>query len=96
MSPYDVTKLTGVGALRPAAHDTAKSSTPARDAPKGDAADKGVAVQTGARVSAGSVPVDDQRVEEIRSALRDGSYPIVPARITDAIIAARLMLSVGQ
>lgn len=93
MSPYDVTKLTGVGALRSATHDTAKTATPPREAPKGDAADKGVAVQTGARVFAGDVPVDNQRVSEIRSALRDGSYPIVPAEITDAIIAARLMLS---
>lgn len=96
MSPYDVTKLTGVGAMRPAAHDTAKPAMVSRDTPKGDTADKGVAVQTGARVSAGNVPVDNQRVSEIRTALREGTYPIVPAEITDAIIAARLMLSTGQ
>ena len=40
--------------------------------------------------------MNSERVSEIRRALRDGSYPIVPAEITDAIIAARLMLSVGQ
>jgi len=96
MSPYDVTKLTGVGAPRSATHDTAKPAVPQRDAPQGGSADKGVAVQTGVRVSAGEVPMNSERVSEIRRALRDGSYPIVPAEITDAIIAARLMLSVGQ
>ncbi len=96
MSPYDVTRLSSTSAVRSATQDTAKPSAPARDTANSDVADKGVAVQTDARVSAGSVPVDNQRVTEIRDALRDGSYPIVPAEITDAIIAARLMLSTGQ
>jgi len=96
MSPYDVTRLTGASAVRSATQDTARASAPPREATSSDGADKGVAVQTDARVSAGSVPVDNQRVTEIREALRDGSYPIVPAEITDAIIAARLMLSTGQ
>lgn len=35
-------------------------------------------------------PVDTDRVSEIRKALRDGTYPLVPTRIADAIIAARV------
>jgi negative regulator of flagellin synthesis FlgM len=32
-------------------------------------------------------------VQEIRNALRDGSYPLVPAKIADAMIAAQVSLS---
>lgn len=42
-----------------------------------------------------SVPVDHERVAQIRAALRDGTYPIVPTAIADALIAARLVLG-GQ
>ncbi len=56
-------------------------------------ADQGVAVETGSRISAGPVPVDNDRVATIREALREGRYPIVPAQISDALIAARLMLA---
>jgi len=38
-------------------------------------------------------PVDAERVQEIRNALRDGSYPLVPAKIADAMIAAQVSLS---
>ena len=43
------------------------------------------------RVSAGrDVPVDSERVAEIRKALEEGKYPLVPAKIADALIAAEL------
>lgn len=42
-----------------------------------------------------TAPVDHERVAQIREALRDGTYPIVPAKIADALIAARLALG-GQ
>jgi negative regulator of flagellin synthesis FlgM len=96
MALYDISRLTGPGALRPVARDFATAgkgearSLPASQQPP---ADKGLAVETGSRIAAGSVPVDNERVAQIREALRDGSYPIVPAQISDAIIAARMMLS---
>jgi len=96
MSPYDVSKLSASLPVRGIGHEASEARA---DKPRGGApglADKGVAVQTGAKVSAGEMPVDNERVAQIRDALRDGSYPIVPARITDAIIAARLLLSAGQ
>lgn len=37
-----------------------------------------------------SAPVDHDRVAEIRKALEDNRYPLVPAQIADAIIAAEL------
>ena len=49
--------------------------------------------ETGARdavkVMAAKPPVDVDRVQQIKKALQDGRYPIVPARIADSIIAAR-------
>ena len=50
----------------------------------------GVAIEVGSAVSAGQPPVDDNRVAEIREALRDGTYPLVPTKIADAMIAARV------
>ncbi|MFC3099904.1 flagellar biosynthesis anti-sigma factor FlgM [Altererythrobacter lauratis] len=95
MALYDVNRLNGPGALRSVARDLAgerpeeKPAATSASAP----ADKGVAVETASRIAAGSAPVDKDRVAEIRAALRDGNYPLVPTRISDAIIAARLMLS---
>jgi len=40
----------------------------------------------------GQPPVDAERVQVIRKAIETGTYPIVPARIADAMIAAGLLL----
>ncbi|MFB0613787.1 flagellar biosynthesis anti-sigma factor FlgM [Aurantiacibacter poecillastricola] len=94
MSLYDVSKLSGVGPLRGAARELSDKAPASGTAERATGAvDQGVSVQTGVKVSAGTTPVDSERVAEIRQALRDGSYPLVPSRITDAIIAARHMLS---
>ena len=42
--------------------------------------------------SAGSAPVDTDRVASIRKAIQSGNYPIIPTKIGDAMIAAGLML----
>jgi negative regulator of flagellin synthesis FlgM len=93
MSLYDVSKLSAVGPLRGVGRELSGEKPAARTERANGAADQGVSVQTGAKVSAGAAPVDAERVAEIRQALRDGSYPLVPSKITDAIIAARHMLS---
>ena len=54
----------------------------------------GVSVEIGGAVDAASVPVDAERVAEIRAALQDGSYPLVPTKIADAMIAAQVSFSV--
>jgi negative regulator of flagellin synthesis FlgM len=44
-------------------------------------------------VSLGSdVPVDRERVVEIRKAIEHGRYPITPAKIADAMVAAGYLL----
>lgn len=47
-------------------------------------------------LDAGSVPVDTDRVNEIRKAVETGTYPIIPAKIADAVIAAGFFLRKGE
>lgn len=44
----------------------------------------------------GDPPVDAERVAQIRKAIENGSYPVVPAKIADAMIAAGLLLRIGK
>lgn len=50
------------------------------------------AVVTSTALDAGAVPVDQARVASIRKALETNSYPLNPARISDAMIAAGMLL----
>lgn len=53
-----------------------------------------VVAETGAREAskamAAKPPVDAERVQQIKRALAEGRYPIVPATIVDRLIAAQL------
>ena len=40
----------------------------------------------------GTAPVDIERVGLIRKAIEQGTYPVIPARIADAVIAAGMLL----
>lgn len=44
----------------------------------------------------GEAPVDNERVDVIRKAIETGEYPVVPAKIADALIAAGLLLRKGE
>lgn len=46
-------------------------------------------------LKAGQAPVDIDRVELIRKAVETGDYPVFPAKIADAMIAAGLLLRKG-
>jgi negative regulator of flagellin synthesis FlgM len=82
---------------RPISTDAARSVRNAPPAPGSAAppqAEPGVIARA---PSAGStVPVDSERVTEIRTALREGTYPLVPARVADAMIAANFILIEGE
>lgn len=43
-------------------------------------------------LDAGPVPVDNDRVVQIRKAVESGTYPLNPAKVADAIIAAGMLL----
>lgn len=47
-------------------------------------------------LDAGDAPIDTDRVATVRRAIESGNYPIVPAKIADAMIAAGILLRTGQ
>lgn len=54
----------------------------------------GATVVSTTALDAGQPPVDSDRVASIRKAIQDGNYPIIPTKISDAMIAAGMMLRV--
>jgi negative regulator of flagellin synthesis FlgM len=102
MSINDMMKLQGTSAVKPAglgdhAGVNAKAGSKAVTSAKPAAANQsGISVEVTGKVDAGEPPVAADRVSEVRQALQDGSYPIVPAQIADAMIAARLSLTIDS
>ncbi|WP_299308761.1 flagellar biosynthesis anti-sigma factor FlgM [uncultured Croceicoccus sp.] len=99
MSPFDISAVNSsarTGAV--SARDMGQKSVSAqaevaRSLPQGR--NDAVRVETSATPTTGA-PFDADRVSIIRNALRDGTYPIQPAKIADAMIAGRLLLSIPQ
>lgn len=91
MSPLDIGKTAAIRPLRTVSSDTPAlpAAAPASAPANGD---DGVRVDVASHAADSAAPVDHERVAQIRDALRDGTYPIVPAQIADALIAARLSL----
>ncbi|TCM18885.1 negative regulator of flagellin synthesis FlgM [Novosphingobium sp. PhB165] len=54
------------------------------------------AVEASAALDPGQIPVDSDRVELIRKALENGTYPVIPTQIADAMIAAGVLLRSHQ
>jgi len=91
--PFDITAIHNKAeaiALRPAEHQAGHVQRPQK-APAAD--EPGITVEARSDFAAVTPPIDAERVDQIRKALEDGSYPIIPTKIADAMIAARLMLS---
>jgi len=62
-----------------------------------DQAAEAQAMSAVARPSAGDqAPIDNDRVAQIRKAIEDGSYPLIPTEIADGIIASGLFQIVGE
>lgn len=47
-------------------------------------------IATSRTSAGGSAPIDHDRVAEIRKAIETNSYPLIPTKIADAMIAAGL------
>lgn len=83
--------------------DATRSSAPASTTSLSAAADAASAaatttasVETSVSTTAGEATVDSDRVTQIRHAIEHGTYPILPARISDAMIAAGIILQTGS
>ncbi len=65
-------------------------------APAASSSPQAAALVTSTALDAGEVPIDNSRVTQIKKAIESGTYPLVPAKISDAMIAAGLMLRTAQ
>ena len=79
----------GVAAAAPAPAPAGASQTGTTSAPA-------PAMVSSTALSAGSAPVDTDRVSAIRKAIASGSYPLIPTKISDAMIAAGLTLRIRK
>lgn len=95
MPSVELNKLAGISPAR-SLSESERAQTAARTpvaTPRPAAPAAGISVEVSAPAADTAPPVDAERVQQIRSALKDGSYPLVPAKIADAIIAAQVSLS---
>ena len=69
----------------------ARQAGAAQEKPRQTAAPAPTVVRSDA-LDPGAPPVDAERVAVIRKAVESGAYPLVPARIADAMIAAGMLL----
>ena len=79
-------------ALTRADNNTGKGLARAAEVTSSKSAVAAATVEAGAALDPGQPPVDVDRVAKIRKAVETGTYPVVPAKIADAMIAAGMML----
>ena len=100
MPSFELSKLqavTGPRALSGADSSAARTSGETRvSSPASAAPSSGVSLEVSATIDTAAPPLDTDRVAQIREALKDGSYPLVPAEIADAIIAAQISFGIEQ
>ncbi|MFC4254912.1 flagellar biosynthesis anti-sigma factor FlgM [Altererythrobacter xixiisoli] len=95
MNPIDAHRITGTSARLATSQGTVARTVESGAATTPASATAGTVSAN--PVNAGTTPtVDVDRVSEIRKAVEEGSYPIVPAKIADAMIAAGYLLRVGK
>jgi negative regulator of flagellin synthesis FlgM len=93
MPSVEISKLQGISPARALSEsDRAPSPPHAVNAAAPSLAKPGLAVEVDPALAGGvtNPPIDTDRVEQIRAALRDGTYPLVPVRTADAMIAAQV------
>jgi negative regulator of flagellin synthesis FlgM len=99
MPSVELSKLPAVGAARAvAAGERAQIEARSRPASAANAgaATPGVSLEVTMPTEVATPPVDAERVSQIKAALKDGSYPLVPTKIVDAMIAAQVSLSLPE
>jgi len=95
----DRIELQGTNAIRArlAAQGAAPVARAERIKPTTGDATQSVAAELSAVGLAGAEPpIDQERVSEIRKAVEQGTYPLLPARVADELIAAGFMLRNGK
>lgn len=93
MSSFEIGATRPVGAVQMnTVQPASQGAAPASPAPVTSVTSGTAPVETSPGISAGTVPVDQSRVAEIRAAVQNGTYPMIPTKISDAMIAAGVLL----
>lgn len=97
MPPIETGPTRPVGRIEPGSLNLSalRNATGMPETETKPAAAKATVVRSDA-IDPGEAPVDTDRVTQIRRALEQGTYPILPTRVADAIIAAGLLLKVSK
>ena len=97
MPSVELSKVPGVSAARAVSPGERAQVEARTSAPAVASTARGISLEVGETgADAATVPVDGERVAEIRKALSDGSYPLVPTRIVDAMIAAQVSFAIPE
>ena len=87
-------RLTGISEFAARAVRTSGATTGEKvgsaEAPKSLRGEDRIGVSTVLGSAEVTPTFDTERVAQVRKAIEDGRYPLVPAKIADAIIAAKL------
>ena len=97
MKPVEITPIArGRPPAAVSATTGAPSSPPRSGAAASPSAEPGMVTRSETLSAGAAAPVDSDRVATIRSAVREGTYPLVPATVADAMIAASFILIEGR
>ncbi len=97
MRSLDIASLHGAGHIRTRGRLDDNALQPAPPAPAAEVVrggDAGISVETAIQPATQGAPVDTERVRVIRDALREGTYPLDPTKIAEAMITSRLLLEI--
>lgn len=92
MPPIDLPPIRPSGPVDPrqTRPNSERPQLPAKAEPAGPA------IEVDATLTGGAAPVDHGRINEIRKAIEEGRYPVIPMRVADALIASGLLLRSGK
>ncbi len=92
MPPIDLPPIRPTGPVEPRQTPTAtvRPQAPAK------AESAAPAVEVDATLTGTEPPVDQSRIGEIRKAIEQGRYPVIPMRVADALIASGFLLRSGK
>lgn len=94
MPANEISRIHGLSAARPVSRETQGANVAPKRAAHAASDSSAVKVETAGDVDIRQIPVDAERVALIRGALQDGTYPLLPAKTADAMIAARMLLAI--
>lgn len=92
MKPIEINPLAATGPVRSDLAN-ARQAKAGNEGAVRSASGQSMVVRSEATSAGSAAPVDSERVNAIRSAIKEGRYPLVPTQIADAIIAAGYLLS---